>query len=226
MKKIFALVVSILLCSFSFTYAAGMFGAPEGAYGPYMGLGYWYDQTGMTPDNGSDFTIKQNQGFVQGGYGWSGSEIYARFGFSDLRAQENDVDSKFVDAYRTYATLGGKYFGRINEAFAVGPFIQGTYYFSEFSQNDVSIKDWWDVALGLGFQYKAASNVKLYAGPYIYWSDGKIESGKTSTNFDPQADGGVYFGVTYDVNKKLNVTAEGKYNSNDFSGGLMVNHPF
>lgn len=229
MKKIFIFVILTLLCSFGIASAAGMFGAPEGASRPYMALGYSYEQNGMKMDDGPDFIAKQNQMFLQGGYGWSGSEVYMRLGFSDLRVQPNDMDNTFSDSYQPYGAIGAKYFSRINEAWGIGPFIQATYYFSDFSQyvnsTNVSVKNWWDTSIGFGVQYKVASSIAVYAGPFISWSNGKLYSNDVSTDFESNTNFGAYLGATGKVNDKVSVTAEGKY-TDYFSGGLMVNYSF
>jgi hypothetical protein len=229
MKKIFMIVISILLLSFGVASAASLFGPTEGASKPYASLGYSFDSLTMHPNDGANFKTESNQWFLQSGYGWSGSELYIRAGFSDLRATPEDGSSSLTAAYSPYVAVGGKYFYRINEAWGIGPFIQVSSYFSGPTQNvngaDVTFKDWWDTAIGASIQYKPTSKIKLYAGPYVYWSQGTIQSPIMSTNFGSASNWGGYLGAEGKINDKVSVTAEGKY-SDYINGALMFNYSF
>ena len=200
MKNFLSIALTVLLI-FSINtkaVAAGLFGPPQTvskeAGGLNTAVGYWYHEDTYT--NGADHIIRQNEVYSQAAYGakniW---EIYARIGVSDLKifdvfsstdALTTTYKNDFEENWKFFGTLGAKGFYPINKIFGIGAFIQGTYYFSNFTDNvaginnsspftaDLTVKDLWDVNFGLGFQATVPYDIKLYAGPYIYYSEAKV----------------------------------------------------
>ena len=93
----------------------------------------------------TDHIIRQNEIYSQAAYGakniW---EIYARIGVSDLKISDvfSSTDAStttnkndFAENWKFFGTLGAKGFYPINETFGIGAFIQGTYYFSNFTDD-------------------------------------------------------------------------------------------
>ena len=175
----------------------GLFGPPQpiskAAGGLHTGIGYQIREDRLRND--TDHVIRQNQVYSQIGYGaqnyW---EIYGRIGAADLKVfdafsstNSSTVTSRndFTDNWKVSGTLGAKGFYPLSTAFGIGSFIQGTYSFSEFtdevlgSQNGapfrakLKVENLWDVNFGIGFQATVPYGIKLYVGPYVYHSEAK-----------------------------------------------------
>jgi hypothetical protein len=124
----------------------------------------------------------QNEIYSQVSYGekniW---EISARIGVSDLKifdafssteASTSTNKNDFVDNRNFFGTLGAKGFYPINETFGIGAFVQGTYYFNQFSDGvagnsgskpfstDLKVDNLWDVNFGVGFQAAIPYGIK------------------------------------------------------------------
>ena len=246
----------VIFTAYNTAAAGGPFGLPQPvskeAGGLYTGIGYWYHQD--IYKNDTEHLIRQNQVYSHVGYGakniW---EIYARIGVSDLKifdafsstnALTTTYKDDFEENWKFFGTLGAKGFYSINNVFGVGAFIQGTYYFSNFSDNvagissgdpftaDLKIKNLWDVNGGIGFQVTIPFDIKLYVGPYIYYSEAKasldgnipgIEYAAGNVSIRNKSIVGGFTGINITLIKRFQVNIEGQY-SERLSAGAAVTY--
>jgi len=177
--------------------AGGLFGPPQPvskeAGGFHTGIGYGYHEDQYRKD--TDHTIRQNQVYSELGYGAKIWGFYGRIGVSDLKildafrsTQASATTSKndFKDDGKLFGTLGGQGFYPFNRTFGIGAFLQGSYYFQDFTDDisgthngalfttELKEKNLWDVNIGIGFQATVSNDIKLYVGPYLYYSQAKI----------------------------------------------------
>ena len=257
--KIFLSIALTVLLIFSISptaMAAGLFGAPQTASKEAGGLntaiGYWYHED--TYKNGADHKIRQNEIYSQVAYGaqnvW---ELYARIGVSDLKifdafssteASTSTNKNDFADNWKFFGTLGAKGFYPINKTFGIGAFIQGTYYFSKFADDvagnsgskpfatDLKVDNLWDVNFGVGFQATIPCGIKLYAGPYIYYSEAKVslaadipglEYAAGNVSIKNKSIAGGFAGIDIPLAKGFRLNVEGQY-SERFSAGAAVSY--
>ena len=193
--------------------AAGLFGAPQTVSRETGGLnttiGYLYHED--TYKNGIEHTFRQNQIYSQAGYGakniW---EIYGRLGVADLKisdafsstdAATSTAKINFEENWKFFGTLGAKAFWPVHPAFGIGAFIQGTYYFSRFTDDisgtsggspftaQMKVENLWDAACGAALQITIA-RMKFYAGPYLYYSEAKTSLDADIAGLEFPASGG------------------------------------
>jgi len=255
MKKLNLIFISaaiLFLCKGS-AAAGGLWGPPQSvsreAGGLHTGIGYGYDQDKYKND--TEHVIRQNQVYSHLGYGARTWEIYGRLGVSELKisdafrsSQSSTTTSKndFKDQWSLFGTLGAKGFYPFHKNFGMGAFVQGTYFFSDFSdqvsgtQNgapfsaELKVKNFWDVNFGLGFQATIPNDIKMYLGPYLYYSEAKtspsakisgIESTARDMTLKNKAIGGGFAGVDVPIAKGFHLNVEGKY-SEMFSVGAAI----
>jgi len=259
--KIFLVISLMMLLIFTIcpTVAlAGLFGPPQTVSkedgGLNTAIGYWYHEDTYT--NGADHIIRQNEVYSQAAYGakniW---EIYARIGVSDLKifdvfssrdAFTTTNKNDFEENWKFFGTLGAKGFYPINKTFGIGAFIQGTYYFSNFTDDvagtnggvpfttDIKVKNLWDVNLGIGFQATIPYGIKLYAGPYIYYSEAKmslaanipgLEYAAGNVSIKNKSIAGGFAGIDIPLAKGFRLNVEGQY-SDRFSAGAAVTYTY
>ena len=72
------------------------------------------------------------------------------------------------------------------EIFGIGAFIQGSYYFGDFTDHvsgtsngapfatEFKVRHLWEVNFGLGFQVTVPHGITLYAGPYARYSEATV----------------------------------------------------
>ena len=217
--------------------AAGLFGAPQTvsreAGGLNTAIGYRYHED--TYENGADLKIRQNEIYSQAAYGakniW---EIYARIGMSDLK-----IEDVFKDNEKFSGTLGAKAFYPVSKSWGVGAFVQGTYYFSDFTDKvsrnqEMEIDNLWDLNCGVGFQVMIPRGIKLYAGPYIYYSEAKMSLpsritglGYAAGNFsiENKSIAGGFAGLDIPLAKGFRLNVEGQY-SDRFSAGAAISYTY
>lgn len=189
------------------------------------------------------------------GYGAKNWEIYGRIGVSDLKVldafrstQASTTTSKndFEDNWKFFGTLGAKGFYPFNKTFGIGAFIQGTYYFSDFTddvsgtQNGVpftaklKVKNLWDVNFGMGFQATVPYRIKLYIGPYTYYSEAKaspsanipgLTFGTGDVTVRNQTNAGGFTGVDVPLARGFHLNVEGQY-SERFSVGAAITYSY
>jgi hypothetical protein len=259
--KIFSVIALSALLFFMINpsaKAAGLFGPPQTvskeAGGLNTAIGYRYHED--TYKNGTYHTFRQNEIYSQAAYGakniW---EIYARIGIADLKIFDvfSSVDAStvtdkkdFEENWKFFGTLGAKAFYPINSIFGIGAFIQGTYYFSDFTDNvsgtngvtpftaGLKVKNLWDVNCGVGLQVTIPRGIKLYAGPYIYYSEAKmslasdipdLEYWTGDVSVQNKSIVGGFAGVDIPLIKGFRLNVEGQY-SDRFSAGAAVTYKY
>jgi hypothetical protein len=236
--------------------AAGLFGAPQTiskeAGGLNTAIGYWYHEDTYTNDN--DHIIRQNEIYSQVAYGANNIwEISARIGVSDLKifdafsssnASTTTNKNDFAENWKFFGTLGAKGFYPINKTFGIGAFIQGTYYFSNFKDDvegtsyslpfttDLKVQNLFDVNFGVGFQATIPYGIKLYAGPYIYYSEANVslaadipglEYAAGNVSIKNKSITGGFAGIDIPLAKGFRLNMEGQY-SERFSAGAAVSY--
>jgi hypothetical protein len=237
--------------------AGGLFGPPQPISreegGLHTGIGYWLHEDKFK--NETEYVIRQNQIYSQVGYGAKYWEIYARIGVSDLKVPDafsstnaltTTAKNDFEENWKFSGTLGAKGFYPINKIFGIGAFIQGTYIYSDFTDDvsgtqngtpytvELKVKNLWDVNLGIGFQATVPYGVKMYIGPYLYYSEAKASqpaniSGLKFTGGDVtiknKTNIGGYTGVDVPLAKGLRLNVEGQY-SERLSAGCAVTYTY
>ena len=238
--------------------AGGPFGTPQPNFketgGLHTAIGYWYHEDKY--ENGTVHLIRQNQIYSEAGYGFQRYwDVYGRIGVSDLEifdafSSPNALtvasDSDFKENWKFFGTLGAKGFYPINSIFGIGAFIQGTYYFDKF-YDDVSgsddgtpfiaqlkIKHLWDASCGVGVQATAPYGIKLYIGPYAYYSQAKasllsnvtnLEFGAGEVTIKNKTNLGGYAGTFIPLGKGFQLNIEGQY-SERLSAGVAVTYMY
>jgi hypothetical protein len=238
--------------------ATGLFGPPQTvskeAGGLNTAIGYWYHED--TYKNDTDHIIRQNVVYSQAAYGANNIwEIYARIGVSDLKISDafsstnaltTTYKNNFEENWKFFGTLGAKGFYPINRIFGIGAFVQGTYYFSNFTDDvaginnsspfttELKVKDIWDVNFGLGFQATVPYDIKLYAGPYLYYSEAKasltenipgLEYAAGNVSIKNKTIAGGFIGLDIPITKGFRLNVEGQY-SDRFSAGAAVTYTY
>jgi len=221
-----------------------MFGPPqtvsEKPGGLNTAIGYrWHEDKFKSH---TDYIFKQNQVYSQVSYGaqniW---EIYGRVGIADLKiadafrsANTSTIASKkdMEENWKFFCTLGAKAFYPFNNIFGIGAFIQGTYNFSNFTDEstirsngitylaDLKIENLWDVNFGAALQATVPLGIKLYLGPYISYSEAKaslskdlpgIEWGKAKILMQNKSRAGGFAGADIPLAKGFRMNVEGQY---------------
>lgn len=252
MKRIL-LSAFILFSTWGTASAGGPFGPPQSVSneegGLHTGIGYWYQEDKYK--DSSDHVFKQNQIYSHLGYGARNWEVYGRIGGADLKisdafrsTQASTTTSKddFEDNWKFFGTLGAKGFYPFNKTFGIGAFLQGSYYFSDFKDQgsgtrngvpftaELKVKNLWDVNFGLGFQATVPKDIKLYIGPYLYYSEARIspstnipglEFSAGNATIKNKTKGGGFTGVDIPLGKGFHLNVEGQY-SERFSAGAVV----
>jgi hypothetical protein len=237
--------------------AGGLFGPPQPlsneAGGLLTGIGYWYHEDQYKND--TTYATRQNQVFSQLGCGAKNWDIYGRIGGSDLKifdafrstlASTTTSKNDFGDNWKLFGTLGAKGFFPFNKTFGMGAFTQGSYYFSDFT-DDVSgtqdgvpftaklkVKNLWDVNFGIGFQATVPYGIKLYIGPYAYYSEAKaslsadipgLTFGTQDVRIRNKTNVGGFTGVDVPLARGFHLNVEGQY-SERFSVGAAVTYSY
>jgi hypothetical protein len=238
--------------------AAGPFGPPQPVSvaegGLHTAIGYWYHEDKYK--NGADTVIKQNQLYSHVGYGarnlW---EMYARIGLADLKAVDAFAPANsatatskndFEEHWKVFGTVGAKGFYPLNDAFGIGAFAQGSYFFRDFTDSvagtqggapfaaELRVKDLWDVNFGIGFQATVPYGMKLYAGPYIYYSEAKVSPSADisglkfaagDTTIKNKTIAGGFTGMEVPLAKGFRLNVEGQY-SERFSVGAQITYRY
>jgi len=234
----------IMLSSASAGFAAGMFGPPQTlsktAGGLNTAIAYQYAEDVFK--NSNDFVLRQNQIYTHAAYGRAGIwEVYGRIGVADLKISDAfssgstltvTTKNDFAENWKFFGTLGAKAFYPINHLFGVGAFVQGTYHFSYYTDTvtgiyngtpfeaDLKIKNLWDVHGGIGLQATLPLNIKLYGGPYGYYSEaGTVLSadrpglpfGTQQGSLQNKSKAGGFIGVDIPLAKGFRLNIEGQY---------------
>ena len=257
--KIFTLAVLIILVFNKLALASGLFGPPQTvskeAGGLNTAIGYFYSED--TFKNNADHLIRQNSIYSQVGYGANNMwEIYGRIGVADLKifdvfistdASTTTNKNNFEDNWKFFGTLGAKGFYPISKIFGIGAFVQGTYHFSDYTDSvaginggvtpytaELKIKNLWDINFGMGFQLTAPLNIKLYAGPYVYYSEAEaslepdipgIDYAAGNVSIRKKSIVGGFAGVDIPLFKGFHLNVEGQY-ADRFSAGAAISYTY
>jgi hypothetical protein len=251
-------LVLLLVFVISRPATAGLFGPLQTVSGEAGGLntavGYWYHED--TYKNYTNHTIRQNEIYSQVAYGakniW---EIYARFGMSNLKifdvfssTDASTVTNKnnFEENWKFFGALGAKAFYQINKIFGVGAFVQGTYYFKDFNDEvagvragtpfkaELEVKNLWNVNCGAGLQITIPRGIKLYAGPYMYYSEAKmslssdipgLEYAAGNVSVENKTIAGGFAGMDIPLIKGFRLNIEGQF-SDRFSAGAAISYTY
>lgn len=247
-----------MLTTCTIAAAGGPFGTPQTiskeATGLHTAIGYWYHEDNYK--NGTGHLIRQNQIYSEAGYGFQRYwDVYGRVGVSDLKifdafsssnALTITYENDFKENWKFFGTLGAKGFYPVNSTFGIGAFIQGTYYFDKFSDEvlgsddgtpftaQLKIKNLWDVNCGVGLQATVPYDIKLYIGPYAYYSQAKASllSNITTLEFEAgevtiknKTNLGGYAGAFIPLGKSFHLNIEGQY-SERLSVGTAVTYAY
>lgn len=250
---IFCSVMCLMVLS-SKAQAGGMFGPLQTisreAGGLNTAIGYRYVQD--TYHAQSDYQVRQNQVYSQASYGASGVwEIYGRIGITDLKISDafkssvaltSTAKDNFEENWKFFGTLGGKAFLPFNKYFGLGAFVQGSYNFSNFTDNfsgtqggasfvaDWKVKHLWDVNFGVGLQATTPCGIRLYAGPYVYYAEADahlsssmpgLQAGAQSDLLNNKVIAGGFLGVDIPLAKGFRLNIEGQY-TDRFSVGSAI----
>jgi hypothetical protein len=259
-KKLILLSLSALwlLAAHSTAFAGGMFGPPqtvsrlEGGLNTAIGCRYAEDIFKTSADH----VIRQNQFYSQASYGALGIwEVYGRIGVTDLKIfdafSSGDIltttsKTHFAENWKFFGTLGAKAFYPINSIFGVGAFLQGSYNFSNFTDDvggfygstpylvDLKVKNFWDVNFGAALQAAVPFGMKIYAGPYVYYSQADafltcpipgIQSSAQKVLWKNKNLTGAYFGADIPLWKGFRLNIEGQY-TGYFSCGSAITYTY
>jgi len=255
--KVIAISAFIIITVNRTAAAGGLFGPPQTvskeAGGLHTGIGYERQEDQYK--NGTEHVTRQNQVYSRLGYGVQNWEIYGRIGVSDLKisdafssTQASTTTSKndFEDNWKFFGTLGAKGFYPFNKTFGIGAFMQGSYYFSDFTDKvsgthdgapfttELKVKNLWDVNFGLGFQATVPYGIKLYIGPYGYYSKAKVSlsanipglnSDTGNVRVHNKTNVGGFTGVDVPLAKGFYLNVEGQY-SERFSVGVAATYSY
>ncbi len=259
-KNLFvAILTSVMIFSAScFAHAALLFGPPQSISRQEWGLntsfGYWYQENKFK--DSSEYTFRHNELYSQVAYGGNNFwEIYGRIGASGLKIFDAFVPVSlstgttgvdFKENWKFFGTLGAKGFLPVNKVFGIGAFLQGTYYFNNFTSEiygtasgspftvDLKIRNMWNVNLGIGIQAAVPYCIKLYAGTYVYYSETKanISGNIPGLQFDiydtllkNKSWAGGFIGADIPIAKGFHLNIEGQY-SDRYSMGASVSYRY
>jgi hypothetical protein len=249
-----SVLITLLTLTFFGTAFAGQFGPPESTAkeadkGWQVSVGYWYREDKIK--DGAEYKFKQNQVYAQIAKSFYDAEIYARFGGTNVKT--NDVftsssstvtfaSSEWQSDWKPFGTLGLKGYYPFNKEFGVGAFVQGSYVFGDLEDSTTAtvsgvpvtvsakIKNMWEAAVGFAFQVTLPADVKLYAGPYVYYEEGKVQASATALGITITSDEGTYknktnyggfLGIDVPVTKAVHVNIEGQYSESFALGGSL-----
>jgi hypothetical protein len=212
MKSLKILMGAVLLTLvIGTTVWAGPFGPPEPLPDPgqfSLGAGYWSDGTGMK--DGDRLGLRSHQYYLRGDYSFLKDwEVYGRAGAADETIHDHDLGQRFTDGSQPYGTLGFKGVVYRNGNFAVGPFIEGSWY----GDHSGVTNNQWDANLGISAQYKipiARTALTVYGGPFAYMHEATSEiSALPNDGIRERSNLGGFLGVGMPVfSQKLFLTVE------------------
>jgi hypothetical protein len=255
--EVIGLSAFLIFIAHGISAAGGLFGPPESISrdtgGLHTGIGYGHEENKLK--NGAELLTRQNQIYSQLGYGARNWEIYARVGISDLEipdafrpSQASTTTSKndFEDSWKLFGTLGMKGFYAFNKTFGVGGFLQGSYYFRNFTDpvsgtfngtpfiTELAVKNLWDVNFAIGFQATVPWGIKLYTGPFVYYSEAKtslsadipgLQIGTGDARLENKTTAGGFAGIDLPLARGFHLNVEGKYSSR-FSFGAVISFSY
>jgi hypothetical protein len=259
-KKFIILPIAALwiLAMSSVAAAGGMFGPPQTvskeAGGLNTAIGYRYHEDRFK--DRTDYIVRQSQIYSQVSYGASNTwEIYGRIGIADPKIldafKSTDIlttttRDHFEENWKFFGTLGAKGYFPLNRIFGIGAFIQGSYNFSNYTDDitgvqsgtpftaDLKVKNLWDVNFGIGLQASVPGGIKLYAGPYGYYTEADaylsaalpgIQSGTQKTLLNNKSIAGAFLGADIPLARGFHLNIEGQY-TDRFSIGSAITYTY
>jgi len=239
--------------------ASGLFGPPqslsreEGGLNTAIGYGYHEDKF---EDDGT-YVIRQDQIYSQVAYGGARRlwEVYGRIGIADLeiddafRSTMNSTTSSkddFEENEKFFGTLGAKAFYPLRGRFGIGAFLQGSYFFSGFTDEvsgrrngtpysgELKVKDLWDITSGMSVSAIVPYGIVLYIGPYVHYSEARVSSShhisgipltEKDNTLKNKTELGGFAGISVPLGKGFSLNAEGQY-SERFSVGIAVTYAY
>ena len=235
--------------------AGGPFGAPQPiareAGGLHTAIGYWHHED--IYKNGAEFVTRQDQVYSEAGYGAQNRwDIYGRIGVANLKIQDafssssaltTTSNNDFDENWKFFGTLGAKVFYPFSKTFGMGAFVQGSYSFNSL-KDDVSgtnggapyravlsVNDLWDVNFGIGFQATIPFGIRLYAGPYVYYSEATaslsanvpgLQFSTADTTIKNKTNTGGFAGIDLPLAKGFRMNVEGQYSERLSAGGAIT----
>jgi hypothetical protein len=258
-KVLTIFIVVILAIQGTAAIAGGPFGPPQPlsrpAGGLHTGIGYWFQEDKLK-SNSDEYTSRQQQIYSELGYGFQRNwDLFARVGvatqklfdaFNPTTTATTTSKNDFTENWKFFTTLGAKGFYPASPAFGVGAFVQGTYYFSDFTDNvsgmrngapftvELGLKNMWDVNAGIAFQATVPWGINLYVGPYVYYAETKVSpsanitglaltSGETTLRNNAVFGG--FAGIDAPLSKGFRLQIEGKY-ADRLSGGASITYSY
>jgi hypothetical protein len=256
--KIMLIVMVIMLIIQGTAVASGPFGPPQPisrpAGGLHTGIGYWLQEDKLK--NNEEYISRQQQVYSELGYGFQRNwDLYARVGlatmnlfdaFNPTTTATTTSKNDFKENWKFFSTLGIKGFYPVRPAFGIGVFVQGTYYFSDFTDNvtgtrggapftvELGLKNMWDVNAGIGFQATIPWGINLYIGPYVYYMETKVSPSASitglaltsgETTLRNNAVFGGFGGIDVPLSRGFRLQIEGKY-ADRLSGGAAVTYSY
>lgn len=254
-------IVFAMLCMIALSPAAaqaGLFGplqtVSRASGGVNTAIGYMYHEDTFT--HGAEHVIKQNRIYSQAAYGANNIwEIYARVGLADLQildifssrdASTTTDKNNFDENWKIFGSLGAKAFYPISKFIGAGVFVQGTYFFKDFNdevagvhggtpfRGELDVQNLWEINCGMGLQATLPSGVRLYAGPYVYYSEAKfilapgisgLEYAAGNTSVENKSFTGGFFGLDIPLLKGFRFNIEGQF-SEKFSAGAAISFTY
>jgi hypothetical protein len=253
MKKLTTFLLVMIFFLVAGHLHAGQFGAAEPIANPgklSLGVGYFYSQTewesfdvrfANTTVSTESQVLKSKQAYVQGSFAFSKNlEEYIRLGGADTSDMLNG-QTKF------FWTGGLRSFFKINDWFAMGPFLQFSAYsdckdvksYSAVAGGAPAIatalthmKNPWDFNIGLTLQ-TGTNGFIVYGGPVAYWQRGRVETNlmvpvgtaavgmSDSVKIYEKSNIGAFLGVTLPLTKQLRFEIEGQYKGKVSVGGAL-----
>ena len=230
MKSIIATVLAVLFIVSA--VSAGQFGPPEpmADIGKFsLGLGHWLDRTKMKQDD-DRLGTRSNQYYLQGNYTFLKDwEVYGRLGGANMIVHSHDTQQRFSDSAEVYGTLGFKGVLYRYKNFAVGPFIEGSWY----GDHKNVVDNQWEANLGVSAQYKipvGSCDLTVYGGPFVYWhqadSQLALNPAVSQNDMKERNNIGGFLGIKVPVvRQKIFLTAEAQMKDR-LGGGVSLSYAF
>ena len=178
--------------------------------------GYSFVEQKVKSSEVDDLILKSNQYFVEGSYSPAKNwEFYLRAGGADQKVQSSD----FKDGVRPFAGIGVRGLFYDNGLFGFGPFAQGNYY-DTWKDSGFKITNAWDVTAGIAAQFKHSSGFIVYGGPYVYFTEMKLDNSDSTTLHQKDEIGG-FVGLKWPVTKQVSVSGEASYAGRWSFGGFI-----
>lgn len=247
------MLLVVLTIGLSGNVWAGQFGTPQPAGekdGWSMGAGYFLYRDKLDFGN-STYNLKQNQFYVQAARVLGRFEIYLRGGMADMDLDHvfgpktaGDAASKstFESDSSSLLSAGLKGSYQLNRTFAVGGFVDGTVFPDHFkddmhgSDSEGSFTQWfkvknmYNINLGASLQAEIPHGIKLYAGPYAYWThaDATYRDSRyspVSSSLKNKSHYGGFAGASFGLSGGLILSIETQV-SEKISGATMITYCF